>query len=328
LPHYDHPLTCYGCHRGAVLDALQQRNAKLRRAQWRAEAQAREQAREREPDGGGGEGMAGIGCSLAHDVVTGHVYVAGMRAGGPAALCGRMAVGDVLREVEGVAMVDMEAAAAQLVGAVGTCVWVGLEYAGRRQRVLMVRQPAAGAGAERLEGEAGIGLQLGWVHGSIAVAAVVEGGAAACGGYVREGDEILAVDGRRVGPGTDPRVVADWLRGPPGSRVVLEMRRRAGAGDEAFTAELIRWRELHGEEARARTDYLALAERALAETRPTPKDAEANARGVTTAAAARGAGSDGTWEGLPIETRGGTLDEGARGDDAALHASLPGKQST
>ena len=52
-----------------------------------------------------------------------------MRPGGPGALSGRIAVGDVLVQVDGDVIADMEAAAARLVGPVGSGVWLRVGHA-------------------------------------------------------------------------------------------------------------------------------------------------------------------------------------------------------
>jgi hypothetical protein len=187
-----------------------------------------------------------------------------MRSGGPAAFSGQIAVGDVLCEVDGVSIVDMETAVAQLMGPLGSSVRVVVEHGKCRGHVLMLRQPAAADGADKLEGEVGIGVRLGWSRGCLAAVAVVEGGAAGCRGGVKEGDVLVAVDGRGIGAVKDARVVGDWLRGPPGSRVTLGLRRVVAGREEDVRVEVVRWPDLQGDEAQARSRYLEEVERAEA----------------------------------------------------------------
>lgn len=81
----------------------------------------------------------------------------------------------------------------------------------------------ARAARESRVGQSGLGLRVGLRRESLQVVAVTPGGPAAAAG-IRVGDVLVAVDGRRLGPG-DPGLAATLLEGPEGSEVVLTLLR-------------------------------------------------------------------------------------------------------
>ncbi len=81
--------------------------------------------------------------------------------------------------------------------------------------------------AQRLGGEnAGIGIAIQQSSGVFVVSGVEDEGPAGKAG-LKSGDELLQVDGKGT-KGGSPQVVAEWIRGRPGTMVVLLVRGKSG----------------------------------------------------------------------------------------------------
>ena len=115
-------------------------------------------------EGGGGQsdGLVGIGCCLEYDALLGVVLISSVRPGGPAALSGKVAVGDVIVKVDGTPVACLQDAADLLVGPAGSLVLLSLLWRGRTATVALVRQhtlvlPAREAAAPVSSGHVGAG---------------------------------------------------------------------------------------------------------------------------------------------------------------------------
>lgn len=245
--------------RASALELLRRRNRRLREARRQAQAEERARIEARlaaapaESPAGvrhGDEGslQCGVGCRLSSNPLTGEVYVAQMDAAGPAALSGKVALGDVVLSVDAVAVSDPADAAERLLGAAATVVGVVLACGAQTappttERVALLRQPPAGpgsgAGGAASGGKADCGVDLALRGGEVVVEAIRAGGAAAGSGLLA-GDEVLAVDGAVLAPPLSRAEALDearaMLRGPAGSRAVVRVARRGWGGGEAGRA--------------------------------------------------------------------------------------------
>ena len=88
---------------------------------------------------------------------------------------------------------------------------------------------------ERRVGQSALGLRIAVQGNALAVAAVTPGGPAALAG-IRAGDQLLAVDGRRLGA-RDPGLAAALLEGPEGSTVRLSLSRAGRVREVALPRE-------------------------------------------------------------------------------------------
>ena len=150
--------------------------------------------------GGGGEDeLATIGICLEHDALLGVVFVSSIRPGGSAALSGRVAVGDVILQVNDREVASLEDAAELLVGPAGSLVTLQLLWRGQTARVALVRQHtlvvAAGDG-----GQGDIGADIDLRMGLLTLIGLEEGGAAAASQGLLEGDVLVALDGKNSCP--------------------------------------------------------------------------------------------------------------------------------
>lgn len=90
---------------------------------------------------------------------------------------------------------------------------------------------------ERRVGQSGLGLRVGVRRNVLVVVAVTPGGPAEEAG-IRVGDRLVAVDGRRLGPG-DPGLAATLLEGPEGSEVTLRLGRGRRERDVGLVREVV-----------------------------------------------------------------------------------------
>lgn len=95
----------------------------------------------------------------------------------------------------------------------------------------------ARAARERRIGQSGLGLRVAVQGDGLAVVAVTPGGPAALAG-IRQGDRLVAVDGRLLGP-RDPGLAASLLEGPEGSAVALTLSRGGRRRDVTLTREIV-----------------------------------------------------------------------------------------
>ena len=129
----------------------------------------------------------------------GVVFVSSIRPGGSAALSGRVAVGDVILQVNDREVASLEDAAELLVGPAGSLVTLQLLWRGQTARVALVRQHtlvvAAGDG-----GQGDIGADIDLRMGLLTLNGLEEGGAAAASQGLLEGDVLVALDGENSCP--------------------------------------------------------------------------------------------------------------------------------
>jgi carboxyl-terminal processing protease len=95
----------------------------------------------------------------------------------------------------------------------------------------------ARAARERRVGQAGLGLRVAVQRDALAVVSVAPGGPAALAG-IRTGDQLLAVEDRRIGP-RDPGLAASLLEGPEGTSVRLTLLRAGRTRDVTLLRDLV-----------------------------------------------------------------------------------------
>ena len=81
----------------------------------------------------------GIGCCLEYDALLGVVFISSVRPGGPAALSGKVAVGDVIVKVDGTPVDCLQDAADLLVGPAGSLVLLSLLWRSAKVRARATR---------------------------------------------------------------------------------------------------------------------------------------------------------------------------------------------
>ena len=202
-------------------------------------------------EGRGGDvddGLATIGICLEYDCLLGLVFVSSIRPGGSAALSGKIAVGDVIVDVDGKTVSSLEDAADVLVGPCGSLVVLKLLWRGKTAHVALVRQHTlilpqrqqlSGADAAGIRGGkwgVDIGAQVDFVKGLPTITEMREGGAAASSQGLQHGDVILAVNGENpcsAGGGYltasgEVERLREALNGAAWSRVILTVQRGGG----------------------------------------------------------------------------------------------------
>ena len=170
------------------------------------------------------------------------MQIQGLLAGGSAHLSGKLAVGDYIDAIDDEACSDAEHAAELLRGADGTLVTLLVRHGGfdvgRPDRIKLIRHPAPGRDDP---GETvGVSAVLRVVPGGVKIDQVVPGGAVWLHGRLSEGSALItAIDGANVvGGHFTSEEVAAMFRGPPGTRVSLEVV--MSAGERPAHEELVR----------------------------------------------------------------------------------------
>ncbi len=95
----------------------------------------------------------------------------------------------------------------------------------------------ARAARERRVGQSGLGLRIAAQRDRLAVVSVTPDGPAAQAG-IRAGDQLLAVDGRQLGP-RDPGLAGTLLEGPEGTVVTLTLLRGNRRREVSLVRELV-----------------------------------------------------------------------------------------
>jgi C-terminal processing protease CtpA/Prc len=188
-----------------------------------------------------------VGCELAlrrsHEGDP-EVFVKSITPGGPAALCGRLAVGDSIAEINGADPLSDDSGSgtslAKLVeGEIGQPIWLKIKGAGTH--VALVRQDPLALSPKPKDGQPG-GLGISFKEQAAAsggvevvISAIKDGGALwlaglCCEAPVCEGDIITHVDGvPTTGSSSD-------FTGSPFSRICLSGRR----GQDALECHVVR----------------------------------------------------------------------------------------
>jgi C-terminal processing protease CtpA/Prc len=179
--------------------------------------------------------QAGIGLGLGAQGDS--IVVRSMALGGPAALSGCIAVGDVIISVAGQAVGgDREKAAALIAGANGSTVQLAIRDDKKvAATVTLARQEPIVAQPASAPTEAGIGLKIERQTDDsvVRIVSVAPGGAADVGGKLQKGDVLMSVDGTDVS-GMPCKAIAPLLAGAPGSRVRIGVRRDAATLEVAI----------------------------------------------------------------------------------------------
>ena len=169
---------------------------------------------------------AGVGMIFQQTKLTGKMIVSGLAPGGPAALSGRVSLGDVIHAIDGVPVAgrSISEVVAMIKGPEGSRVAIALQdYESNVRRVVLRREPAAGR--EAAPGEAvgvGVAIQASRSTGAIVVVGVAPGGSAARSGAVAPGDIVHAIDGAAVQGLPIPEVVAR-IKGPAATEIVMHL---------------------------------------------------------------------------------------------------------
>ena len=164
----------------------------------------------------------GIGVGLRADAAG--VHVNRVFHGGPAHLCGRVAVGDVLEEVGGLPVRGVNEAESALAGPLGSLVDVRIRHAlsGDSVCLQLLRQDVDVDDRSPVDAAVGIGAALRVERSGVVVDKVLPGGAAFLAA-LPEGGLITKIDGTAVNTGHfHQNEISDMLRGEEGSRVALE----------------------------------------------------------------------------------------------------------
>jgi len=181
--------------------------------------------------------MPQLGLALAAS--GGAIVVRSLQLGGPAALSGRIAVGDILVSVGGQAVGgDRDKAGSLSSGESGTNVQLTIQDDAKVQStVTLVRQDLIVQAPASPPTEAGIGVKIERQQGDtvVVLTLVPTGGASDVGGLLKQGDVLVSVDGKDVS-GMACKSIAPLMAGAPGTRVRLGVKR----GAETLNVAVIR----------------------------------------------------------------------------------------
>ena len=181
--------------------------------------------------------MPQLGLALAAQ--GGAIVVRSVQLGGPAALSGRIAVGDIIVSVGGQAVGgDRDKAGSLSSGESGTNVQLIIQDDAKvHSTVTLVRQDLIVQAPASPPMEAGIGVKIERQQGDtvVVLTAMPTGGASDVGGLIKLGDVLMSVDGKDVS-GMACKVIAPLMSGAPGTRVRLGVKR----GTETLDVAVIR----------------------------------------------------------------------------------------